>query len=608
MEKEANDYGPYIVYIEANEDLKQNLGHLNHLSLAREIFDLNLSDVKKFDKKDIRRLNRRVVNENGEVAYVPTGTVQFTISGKVLPRFVEICFLSMPIEPFKQPVVQCYNCYRYGHTRNQCREQSSKEFIQFGARYGYGNTQPQKKKNNTNNNTGYNKEAHSQCLYTPMARQKTPDPTLPSRQFISRPPNDTTVNRESSPESSLSQYIADLLNNMTEEQTNKVMQFIVHITSSGSVEYKDRDSPTWSILVTGDLNAHNPLWGSELKNYNGDTIESCLEILDLVILNDGSPTRLTPPGTRPSAVDLTLASPQIAIKLSWHVIPDCGSSDHFPILTTSGDRERHGDIVQMTAKRNYKRADWNSFYTFLETVVDQYTGGKNINFPNTEVAREILDNLTPVVVQPEFQITANEYEIEKFNMVEFENSIAGKKDKATGLDEPERDPNIPSSYRPIALASCVGKLWENLIKTRVEWTVEQNNLIPEKQYGFRRGKSVTDNLCYITSFVQLGFSRNMYTLGVFLDIKGAYDNVDIYVLYKKLESTGIPTYLINSIFQTVCNRAIYVRDKTGGLVGPKLANLGLAQGSPLSPLLFNIYIGDMQKDMLPNIETLFLCG
>ncbi|KAJ8913575.1 hypothetical protein NQ315_013980, partial [Exocentrus adspersus] len=427
-------------------------------------------------------------------------------------------------------------------------------------------------------------------------------------------------------------------------------------------------------LVTGDLNAHNPLWGSELKNYNGDTIESCLEILDLVILNDGSPTRLTPPGTRPSAVDLTLASPQIAIKLSWHVIPDCGSSDHFPILTTSGDRERHGDIVQMTAKRNYKRADWNSFYTFLETVVDQqfceginrntslkevwsmvkrfaYSvyGGKNINFPNTEVAREILDNLTPVVVQPEFQITANKYEIEKFNMVEFENSIAGKKDKATGLDEvsysmisnlpirfkqmllnqfnkylegecipadwknfliypflkPERDPNIPSSYRPIALASCVGKLWENLIKTRVEWTVEQNNLIPEKQYGFRRGKSVTDNLCYITSFVQLGFSRNMYTLGVFLVIKGAYDDVDIYVLYKKLESTGIPTYLINSIFQTVCNRAIYVRDKTGGLVGPKLANLGLAQGSPLSPLLFNIYIGDMQKDMLPNIETLF---
>lgn len=193
-----NDYGPYQVYIQANEELEKNIGNFNHLSIAREIFELNLQDIKKIEKKgknrlsvefnnfkaankflehktvldkgynmfipshlvscrgivkyvdknftieelykftkilnqkviDIKRLNRRTTNDKGETIYVPTGTVLYTFSGRVVPRSIDICFLTMPVLAYKLPVVQCYNCLRYGHISKQCKGKKSVIFAQ----------------------------------------------------------------------------------------------------------------------------------------------------------------------------------------------------------------------------------------------------------------------------------------------------------------------------------------------------------------------------------------------------------------------------------------------------------------------------------------------
>ena len=45
------------------------------------------------------------------------------------------------------------------------------------------------------------------------------------------------------------------------------------------------------------------------------------------------------------------------------------------------------------------------------------------------------------------------------------------------------------SYRPISLTSCVGKLMERMINTRLVWHLEKNNIITPEQAGFRSHRS-----------------------------------------------------------------------------------------------------------------------
>ena len=51
------------------------------------------------------------------------------------------------------------------------------------------------------------------------------------------------------------------------------------------------------------------------------------------------------------------------------------------------------------------------------------------------------------------------------------------------------DPKLPSSYRPISLLSCVGKLLERIINTRLTEWAESKNILVDEQSGFRKGRS-----------------------------------------------------------------------------------------------------------------------
>jgi hypothetical protein len=89
-------------------------------------------------------------------------------------------------------------------------------------------------------------------------------------------------------------------------------------------------------IVLGDFNSHHPLWGSGKCDRMGRCIVDLVNDLNICILNDGSPTRLGSYGQKPSAVDLSMADPQIAPQLSWKVLDtDTLGSDHFPILITN---------------------------------------------------------------------------------------------------------------------------------------------------------------------------------------------------------------------------------------------------------------------------------
>ena len=66
--------------------------------------------------------------------------------------------------------------------------------------------------------------------------------------------------------------------------------------------------------------------------------------------------------------------------------------------------------------------------------------------------------------------------------------------KVIMVSKPNQDLTLALSYRSITLASCIGKVFEMIIKNRMEWYIESQVLLCHSQLGFRKGKSTLDNL------------------------------------------------------------------------------------------------------------------
>ena len=89
----------------------------------------------------------------------------------------------------------------------------------------------------------------------------------------------------------------------------------------------------------------------------------------------------------------------------------------------------------------------------------------------------------------------------------------------------QKDKTKKSSYRPISLLSCLGKVMERMVSTRLLKDLEENHLLSNTQSAYRKNRSTEDQLVYLAQQIENAFQEKKKLLSVFVDLTKAFDKV-----------------------------------------------------------------------------------
>ena len=173
------------------------------------------------------------------------------------------------------------------------------------------------------------------------------------------------------------------------------------------------------------------------------------------------------------------------------------------------------------------------------------------------------------------------------------------KEWSEALIVPILKPNKPAtntaSYRPISLLCCTAKIMEKLIVNRLEYHIEQENLLSNSQGGFRKRMCTLDQVVRLEQVIKQCLATKQICIVVYFDLSSAYDLIWHSGLIYKLAQCRVKNKMLRWIKTYLTNRKICIF-QDGCYSSVRNIKSGVPQGSALSPLLFNIMMNDIPKE------------
>ena len=129
------------------------------------------------------------------------------------------------------------------------------------------------------------------------------------------------------------------------------------------------------------------------------------------------------------------------------------------------------------------------------------------------------------------------------------------------------------------------------MNSRLEEFTERENILQDTQNGFRKMRCTIDNIYILNHCVNKSISKGQKLYAFFVDFRAAFDSIDRPLLFEFLNRVKAPQYLISAITDIYRCTPFKIEENTF------YTEKGLKQGCPLSPLLFAIFLSDLEKTL-----------
>ncbi|GJR28853.1 retrovirus-related pol polyprotein LINE-1 [Tanacetum coccineum] len=158
------------------------------------------------------------------------------------------------------------------------------------------------------------------------------------------------------------------------------------------------------------------------------------------------------------------------------------------------------------------------------------------------------------------------------------------------------DAQVCSNYRGIKLLGHTMKLWERVIERRLR----RETSVSENQFGFMPGRSSVEAIHLIRSLMEKYRERQRDLHMAFLDLEKAYDNISRELIWKTLVDKGTSRRYIKAIRDMYNGAKTRVRTSIGNTKFFPV-DVGLHQGSAISPYLFALILDELSREIQEDI-------